>query len=161
MPVGDDHFMLQQVSQASGPKFSYIPMSDLPTVRAALMGGHIDITAMSHAEAASSKGEVRPVSVASEERVDLWPDTATLREQGFDIIQGSNHVISAPAGTPAEALDKWASCISEVGANPDFQADATKRSVPLVMMNREEVNAFIKKDEEILKALWAADPWIK
>ena len=44
---GDDHFMLQQVSQASGLKFSYIPMSNSPTIRAALMGGHIDITAMS------------------------------------------------------------------------------------------------------------------
>lgn len=158
---GDDHFMLQQLSQASGLKFTYIPMTDSPTVRTALMGGHIDITAMSHAEAASSKGEVRPISVANDERVDIWPDTATLREQGYDITQGSNHVISAPAGTPAEALDKWASCIETVAKDESFRADAQKRSVPLVVMNRAEVNDFIKKDEQILKALWESDPWVK
>jgi len=158
---GDDHFMLIQVAKATGLNFTYIPMNDSPTVRNALMGGHIDITAMSHAEAATLKGSIRPISVASEKRVELWPEVATLKEQGYDVVSGSNHVISAPKGIPEEVEQKWSSCLQEVGKNPDFIADAKKRSVPLVVMSAEETRDYITKDDTFLRALWAEDPWIK
>ncbi len=158
---GDDHFMLIQVAQQTGVTFTYVPMSDSPTVRNALMGGHIDITAMSHAEAATFKGTIRPISVASEERVELWPDVATLKEQGYAIIGGSNHVISAPKGFPEDAEKKWTSCIETVAKDPGFIADATKRSVPLVVMNAQQTRDYIDNDDKILKALWEKDPWIK
>jgi tripartite-type tricarboxylate transporter receptor subunit TctC len=134
---GDDHFMLIQVSKATGLDFTFIPMNDSPTVRNALMGSHIDITAMSHAEA------------------------ATLKEQGHEVVSGSNHVISAPKGIPAEVEEKWSSCLQQVARNPDFVADARKRSVPLVIMNADETRDYIAKDEGFLRALWAEDPWIK
>ena len=157
----DDHLVGLQLEKLLGADFNFIPFGSGADARNALLGGQVVFSMMSNTEAAGFKDAVRPLAVASVERTKLFPDTPTFREKGYDLVGGSTHVIAAPKGFPAEALAKWRGCIEQAAANPDFLADAEKRSLSLNIMNAADTEAFVRSQAQLLSDLWKSDPWVK
>ena len=158
---GDDHLSSLQFAKLVGIEFTVIPFGDGASSRAALLGGNVQVGSMSNSEAANFQEEFRTLGVMDNERTPFLPDIATFKEQGYDIVGGSTQVIGAPAGTPKEIVQKWSDCLGKVAADPAFLEEAKKRALPLSYMTGEQAEAFVRKENEALKALWASDPWIK
>jgi tripartite-type tricarboxylate transporter receptor subunit TctC len=157
----DDHLVGLQLQSMIDKQINFIPFGSGADSRNALLGGQVDFALMSNVEAAGFREDVRPLAIASEKRSDLWPDTPTFIEQGYEIVGGSDHVIAAPAGFPQEALEAWRTCVAEAAANPEFLADAKERALSLNIMDAAQTEAFVREQAELLRGLWDANPWIK
>ena len=157
----DDHLVGLQLQKLLGVKLNFIPFGSGADSRNALLGGQVEFSLMSNVEAAGFRDAVRPLAVASEQRTELFPDTATFKEQGLELVGGSTHVIGAPKGFPDEAVAKWRERIQTAGKDPAFIEDAKKRSLSLNVMTGEETEKFIRDQAKLLSDLWASDPWIK
>ena len=74
---------------------------------AAVTGGHIQLVYGNSNEIAPSakSGKVKPIVVTSAERVDVLPDTLTMKESGFPELEATNWSgFVAPAATPPPAV---------------------------------------------------------
>jgi tripartite-type tricarboxylate transporter receptor subunit TctC len=83
----------------------------------------------------------------------------TLREQGFDVVEGSMRGIAAPAGLPLEVLARLALSVERTVADPDFQASAAQQNLPLRFLPPP---AFLDELEALRRhyqALWQQHPW--
>ncbi len=68
-------------------------------------------------------GSMRPLGVATPQRLPELPDVPTMIESGVpDFVAGSWIGIMAPAGTPAAIVDKLNAAVNEGLKRPDLQA---------------------------------------
>ena len=158
---GDDHIAAIQLIAQTGAPITAIPFGESALTRAALLGGHVQTVILSNAETARFRDEIQPLAVASAERTPLLPDVPTFRELGMDFVAGSVHILTAPKGVPEDIVAKWRTCLEQVNANSELQAEITKRSLPLLPKNAAEVQEFVDESRENLTKLWEASPWIK
>lgn len=156
---GGDHLAMLRFADAAGIDFTYIPFTDGPLVRNALLGGHIDIAIMSEVNAVSFDGEIVPLATARAERGELLPETPTFRESGVDLVSSSQHIFAAPAGLPDEVREKLSGCLDQIVKDPAFLADAKTRSVLLLPMNAEEIKAYVEEENAVYRKLWETTPW--
>ncbi len=158
---GDDHLAALRFGKLVGIQFNVIPFGDGASSRSALMGGQVQVGSMSNSEAAKFQEEFLTLGVMDDKRTDFLPDVPTFKELGYDIVAGSTQVIGVPKGTPKEIIDKVSGCLGQIVKDPAFLEEAKKRALPLSYMTGDEAAAFVKQENENLKALWASDPWIK
>jgi len=155
----EDHLTGLRFAKMAGVKFATLPLESAGNVRNAVIGGHIQVGSLSNNESAPFRDQLRVLATATAERLPEMQDVPTFREQGFDLVAGSNHVLGTRAGVPEEIRAKLAGCIEQVVKDPAFLEDAKKRSVSLNPMNAEEVKAFIAKEYSDLEELWKTEPW--
>lgn len=102
------HIAGEMMKSQAGVFSVHIPYRGSAAVLQDLLGGQLDYTfdpgiAFSHVRA----GRLRLLGVASLKRIRMFPDTPTLDElglKGFDA--GTTHGFWAPAGVPAEIIDR-------------------------------------------------------
>ena len=157
----DDHIKMLAFMKAADIKVTFIPMADAATSRNAVIGGHVDVSGNSLTEVFPFQNELQTLAIASAERVPELPDVPTFKEQGIDVVGGSNHVLGAPAATPPEVVAKLSGCFSQVAADPAFLEEAKKRALLMNVMDSKQTGEWVAKESETLKALWESDPWIK
>jgi tripartite-type tricarboxylate transporter receptor subunit TctC len=107
--------------QALGGKYSHVPYrGDVPAIQD-VSNGTLDMTWASPTSARPQidAGRVKPLAVAGSKRSAAMPETSTFAEQlvaGFDL---SLFVAAyAPAGTPAEIVDRMSREIKAVVSDP-------------------------------------------
>jgi tripartite-type tricarboxylate transporter receptor subunit TctC len=64
---------------------------------------------------------VKALAVDSDERSPLFPDVPTLRELGFPNLAPVYFGFVAPAGVPAEIIEKLHDEIAAIGNEPEFR----------------------------------------
>jgi tripartite-type tricarboxylate transporter receptor subunit TctC len=87
------------------------------------------------------------------------PDTPTFREQGFDVVQGSMRGLAAPAGVPAEVLDRLARSARAVIEDAEFRRIASQQSLPLRFLGPKEFATMLQEERRKMQALWQEHPW--
>lgn len=68
------------------------------------------------------QGTVRALAVASTERLSSMPNVPTFKELGFNVVDGLSVGIWAPAGTPADRVEKLREGLMKIRNDPDYQA---------------------------------------
>ncbi len=90
----------------------------------ALMGGHIDValSGVSEFAAAAESGQVKPVAVASEERMGgPYADTPTFLESGYDLVYGNWRGFWGPKDMSEEAVTYWKNVAKAVVETPEWE----------------------------------------
>jgi tripartite-type tricarboxylate transporter receptor subunit TctC len=157
----DDHLTGLRFAKMSNVKMNFIPFGDGSLARNALLGGHADVAIMNNTLVAEFSNEIRALAVAGTERSPSLPNSPTFKEVGYDLVGGSNHLLGAPKGVPAEVLTKWRDCVQTVGNDAEFIAEAKRRFAPLDIKDAKATEAFVREQDAILRQIWADDPWIK
>lgn len=154
---GDDYFSTIMVENATGVKFEKVPFAgDGPSATAA-MGDQIDASfnnvgiVYGHITA----GSLRPLAVFSEERLPMLPDTPTLKEIGYDVVNGSSRGYSAPAGIPDQARDELIAAFEELATNEEFLALAEERAFYIDIITGDDYMEMMKRMEETFIEIWA------
>lgn len=100
------HSTMLLATKALGIDMQHVPYKGGAPMMAALLGGHIDITLAGPEEmqAQVDGGQVIPLALASETRLDTYKDVPTLKELGYDVYIENQKGIIAPAGTPDEVI---------------------------------------------------------
>ncbi len=98
------HAVFVLLSQAAGIELLHVPFTGGASSLQALLAGTVELAVLAPEEMAglAQAGEVRPLGVASAERLAGFPEVPTLRELGWDVVVENMKGLCAPAGLPDE-----------------------------------------------------------
>jgi len=158
----DDHLAMLALERAADIKMTHVPFPGSSAVRSALMGGHITLGVFNMGEGVAmlKEGQIRSLGQMGENRWSQAPDVPTMKEQGFDIVQGSSRGIATPAGVSDEIVAKLADAIQKAIADPEFQAKAAEQSLPLDSMGPQQYTDMLFKTRDGYVQLWQEQPWV-
>jgi tripartite-type tricarboxylate transporter receptor subunit TctC len=103
------HVAAEMLKSMAGIEATHVPYRGSPDAVLGLIGGDVDfffdtvVSALPQTRA----GKVRMLAVSTATRVPIAPDVPTLQEEGIEgFLSGSFIGVSAPAGTPAEIVER-------------------------------------------------------
>lgn len=123
---GAHHVHYIMYNRATGAELTYVPFDGGADSRAALLGGHIDVSSGGISEYAEQvrSGELRILVVGGSERYPALPDVPTYGDLGIDVQIGSNRGFALPAGVPEDRAQWLQDLLAQVVADPEFLKDA-------------------------------------
>lgn len=138
---------------------AHVPFNGSPASITNLLGGHVDAaiqnvdSLLPHLES----GALRGLAVASEERSVHLPDLPTFSELGIDgVVNRTWFGIVAPAGVPADVIEKLEAATSDIARSEEFQAFLAHHAADPAPLNGAEFSAFLEEEnarwEEVLQA---------
>ena len=109
-PGGLDDLTLNALAAETGVDIKFIPYKSGSEVKAAVLGGEVDIYLDKIVSAVNyiKDGKVKPVVVLNEERVtkiDVFKDVPTTKELGYDVTIGSWRGFVVKKGTPEKVKE--------------------------------------------------------
>jgi tripartite-type tricarboxylate transporter receptor subunit TctC len=105
------------------------------------------------------QGTLRPIAQLGETRWDRAPTIPTLRELGFDVVEGSMRGMAAPGGMPTEIITRLADSVKKTVDNPEFQKLADQQFLPLRFLAPDAYRAELVGLRTRYQALWNQHPW--
>jgi tripartite-type tricarboxylate transporter receptor subunit TctC len=105
--------------------FVTVPFAGGGPMIQSLLGGHTPITcgAIGNTSALIRDGKVRPLAIAFNRRLSVFPDLPTLSEVGIKDQEAETMTgVFVPAGTPKAIVDKLQQEISAIVKSPDIGA---------------------------------------
>lgn len=100
----------------------YVPTEGAAPSITEMLGGHVDVITCSYPEAASQieSGDLKALGIMSEERMELYEDVPTLKEQGIDWSYGTWRGLTVPIGTPEDRVEILQDALLEVVRSDEF-----------------------------------------
>src|SRR3954469_16596005 len=119
-PGGSAHQLIFRLEQLTGAKFNTVSFKSGTDAAAAVLGGHVHITAENLGEVMPyvESGRLTLLGVPAIRRPAGLPNVPTLKEQGFDVQAGGYRSFVAPAGIPREAVALWDATLAKVHGSP-------------------------------------------
>ncbi len=117
----------------------------------ALLGNHIDLastSSMSHDPITDAGGT--PIGFAAAERMEMFPDVPTFKEQGVDLEMGVSRVMVAPAGLPDDVRDILTAALDEISTNEAMIENFHSASIPYRYLNADEASDMVERSNSVL-----------
>jgi tripartite-type tricarboxylate transporter receptor subunit TctC len=117
------HLAGEIFNKLTGTSIQHVPYKGSGPAMTALLGGEIDAIFEGLGSAASHirAGKIRALAVTSPKRSPAFPDIPTMAEAGVPGFESlSWYGLWAPAGTPAEILDRLQAEVKAAFASPDL-----------------------------------------
>ena len=159
----DDHLSMLALERAAGIQLRHVPFGGSSEIRAALLGGHIDLGSMNIGEVIDSvnEGEIATFGQMGTERWEGAPDVPTFEEQGYDVVSGAYRGIGAPTGVDPAIIDILSTAIGEAVADDEFRAAAAEQALPLDYQDSEQFTATLNDLQSLYQSLWDENPWVE
>lgn len=121
--VADPALVAKRIESSMGITVDIVPFEGDGEVTAALLGGHIDVQFGNPSEVLPmiQAGEVRPVAVTSDTRLEALPDVPTMKEQGYDVVLTQLRGFVMPPDASPEAATYWADVIGKAVSSPEWK----------------------------------------
>jgi tripartite-type tricarboxylate transporter receptor subunit TctC len=143
------HLNTEKFIAATGIKVVEIPYKGTPEVVKDIMGGQTDcyFAPISAAISNVRSGRLRALAVSSSTRSSQLPDVPTVAEAG---VKGADFAlwfgIWAPAGTPAEIVEKINKDTNRALSSPDLKAQLAKLGNDTMHMTTAEFRKFVREE---------------
>ncbi|MFG6667610.1 tripartite tricarboxylate transporter substrate binding protein [Halomonas sp. HNIBRBA4712] len=123
-----DHMAFLSLADASGLDMNFIPYDSTGNATANVLGGNIDATTTSLSPLLSyiDAGQMAPILIFSDERLEDYPDAPTTVEYDWDLTDGNDRAIFVHADTPEAIVQRLESAFKEVYDSDDYQAYAER-----------------------------------
>ena len=149
------HFAILMLQEAGGAEFHLVQIGDGAERMSEVLGGHIDAALFSTQEARDyyQAGEMTVLAVASDQRLDDFPDVPTLAEQGLatEFAVQQWQWLLMPPGTPQDRVNYIAAAVGRVIADPDVRAQLARLGAsPVYRSGTELTNHMMSVGEVIL-----------
>ena len=121
----NNHLTIERFKKAAGFEATHVPFRGGAPVIAALLAGEIQFSfdAQSTLIPYYKSGSVRVLALADDARGPFLPDVPTMEEAGYPgFFARSWHAIVAPAGTPADVVEKIRRAAAQAVADPQVVA---------------------------------------
>lgn len=123
------------INDAAKVEINEIPYKGSSAQKTDLMGGHLDIAAISAGEVpelhGGKTGTLKVIAQLSKVRSLALPQAPTALESGYDVQMSSERGFAAPKAVPAEIVKKLESAIADALRDADFLA-ASPGDVPVL-----------------------------
>ena len=145
------HLAMELFKQATSTNLVHVPYKGTSNALSDLVGNHVSAMFIpTHvALPLALENQIRPLGVASLERVPAAPDVPTLHEQGvrgFDVDLWFG--LLAPAGTPAEIVARYNATFNEFLHSPKMVAEFGKQGLVAAGGSPEVLHDLIAHDLE-------------
>lgn len=159
----DDQLAMMKFERLSGADLRHVPFEGSAPARTALLGGHIDVGVINAGEAMPyvEEGQLRLLGQMGEERWEGAPDVPTFKEQGYDVVSGSQRGIAAPQGMAQEHVDALAAAIEQAIKDPEFRQKAEEQALPLRYLGPAEYQELLNKASAEAEQIWKETPWVE
>lgn len=158
VPGGMDHLVAAMIMQAAGEDptmLKYIPYDAGGKAMAALLSGEIAALSTGFSEAVdlANAGEVKIIGITSDERVDAFPDAATMKEQGIDVSFVNWRGFFAAPGLPTDRLAKYLEVIAKMYETPEWETVRARNGWVNIHNPGDEFRAFLEDQEKVIGEL--------
>lgn len=144
-----NHLLGELFSRSSGVKMTHVAYQGISQALTDLIAGRVDVT-FSSAESVSrhvAAGTLRPLAVTSAKRSEMLPSVPTMAELGIkDIDVAPWFGILAPAGTPADRIDKINRDVAAAIATPEIRERFKTLGANALTMSPREFDSQIRDD---------------
>jgi tripartite-type tricarboxylate transporter receptor subunit TctC len=151
------HFRLEIVKYKAGIDILHVPYRGSADALNDLLANNIQMMAEINPLPHVKAGKLNLLSINHPKRSPEFPDTPTLTECGYpgcDMI--SWYAVWAPAGTPADIVQKFNARIAEIGNGAEMKKKLQSISAVDVVVTPEETGKFlaeeIQRNAELIKA---------
>lgn len=138
-----NHLAAVRFGQMADVKVTYVPFGGSAPAMAAVLGGQIGAGMTYTTQGVKAGDQVRVLAIATEERLDIFPDVPTFKELGFDYVAGAYRGVTVPAGTPDDVRNALSVVIAQINDIPEFQAQMQENGYVLVDVPNSEMGAWI------------------
>lgn len=152
------HFLVAQLAKAAGidpKKLKTITFGGGSDSMTAILGGHIDMVSLGLGNVAEQHkaGRIRVIAVGSEKRSPNLPTAPTLKELGFDIVQGGwTAIVGAKNLSPAQ-VTYWENVLEKTVNDPTWKKSLEADYAEWMFMKSAQTREFLKKDYDTAKSL--------
>lgn len=132
------------LARAAGVDFAFVHFNGGAPAIAALLGGNVEavINGSQTTLPQQRAGKLRAIGTFAAERSAFFPETPTLREQGFDVSHPSAFALLGPAGLPAEAVATFAAATRRAAESEEVRRRMTEVALTVRYMDPAELAAF-------------------
>jgi len=92
-------------------------------------------------------------------RSEFGPGLPTLKEQGYNITNGSMRGIIAPKGLPKDVESKLLAAMEKVGKDPEFLKKMKETANPTDVSVGDAFKTLNAEQLEVAKKIWETTPW--
>lgn len=150
------HFVSALVKIATDVDVEPIPYKSGSDTVTALVGGQVQLAAES-TQVVTPKikaGMVKALAVTYDQRSTSLPDVPTTKELGYPSITITHFVgMMAPAGTPADILEKMSQANQKALQSPEVKSVFSNAGTIIVGGSRASFAEYLLKERERLKAV--------
>ncbi|MBN2752998.1 MAG: tripartite tricarboxylate transporter substrate binding protein [Rhodospirillaceae bacterium] len=152
---GANHISAEAFAKAAGIKVKSVPFGGSSKARTACIGGHIDAMVASPAEALaqSQAGNMTPLFVMEDKRIDLFPDTPTAVEKGVNFTWSSWKGLIAPKGIPDKDMKILRDGFAKAVADKKFQEQMKEMGELTQYEDAVMLKARVQKDSEAAESV--------
>lgn len=120
-----NHLLGEMLMRDAGISLRHIPYQGGSAAVLDLMRGETDMMfySLSQFQPGLQSGELTLLAITADQRSSFTPDLPTMQELGYeDVLVSSWYALFAPAGTPAEYIDKIFDALNQALADPEIIA---------------------------------------
>ena len=120
------HLAMLQLQRVAGARFNEIPYNGTAQSKTALLGGHLDLAAMTSGELPDegAGSPYRIVAQLSKTRLSRLADVPTASEQGIAAVMPAERAFAAPLGLDAAIQSRLQAAIEATMKDPEYLAKA-------------------------------------
>jgi tripartite-type tricarboxylate transporter receptor subunit TctC len=145
------HLNMELFKQMAGIEMLGVSYPGDGPALAALLGGHV-LFAFNNVVAAQAhlqSGKLRPLAVATAQRVASLPDVPTVAESGLPGYEGLLfYLLVGPAKTPPAVVAKLNDAVTRIKQLPHVKQQMDRLGAVSVDMTPEQLGAFLQRELE-------------
>jgi len=150
----EDSLTNAQFESVAGITLNYIAFRGGGDIMRELLGGHVDTAWLNPSEAAAQyeAKKIRPLAVASQNRLPGMPEVPTFKEAGHDMVFDSFlRGVAAPPEVPPEVAAYYVSLMQRVTQTPKWQAFVRESQVTPAFLGGKEFGEYMQKQEHLAR----------
>jgi tripartite-type tricarboxylate transporter receptor subunit TctC len=123
------HLQGVALAKAAGIELNHVPYKGMASIVPDLMASRVQAVFTSTWSVMSQiqDGRLKVLALAQDQRSSYMPTVPTYREQGIDLVMSAWLGLLAPAGTPADVVDRICREIASVVKDSEFRATLTDK----------------------------------
>lgn len=144
-----------ELLRQAGLEMTAVGCNGATEVKSQLLGGHIDVGALSVSDVLPimGDGQIMVVGICSEEPSEMLPDVSTFKELGYDVVWSTSRGYSLKAGTDERIVQYWSDLIAEVSENEDYQTELGNIGCAVAVMDKDEYAAHVTETFETIREI--------
>ncbi len=150
----EDHVTNAIFETAAGIKTNYIAFKNGGDIMREVLGGHVDVGIMNPSEAmAQYEGKlVRPLAVASRNRLPGLSGVPTFKEEGYDVVfEEFQRGVAAPPAISPDAANYYIDLMRRVTETAKWKAFIKENWMTPAVLPGKEFGDYIKAQEETVR----------
>lgn len=160
-PATTQHIAGEMFKQAAQINVTYVPYTGGAPAVNAILGGHVTAVLANYNEVREHvhSGKLKPLAVASRERLKALPAVPTIIEQGYPDFETSAFFgLVAPAKTPKETIAQLATMLAAATQATDVSGKLVAQGLEVLVRCGEDFRAHIRgQHEKYTRAIRAAN----